>query len=553
VTRILNRARAVIALAVLTGALVTGGWLLQRGLSGGAGLTFGRARLFDDVLTHVERDFVDSIPASQLYIKAATGMVRGLNDPYSAFLPPDQLSALSETTSGSYAGLGVQVDLRDGWIIIIAPLPGSPAERAGIQAGDRIVSLDGQSSSGWTIEQASRALRGTPGTSVALEIERPGVAQQLPFTVVRRDIHVASVRHPVMLDDHVGYVDLAIFSDSSADELRDAIGALRRRGMKTLIFDLRSNPGGLLEQGVGVAGLFLDRGQMIVSMRGRTGQITHDFKNDTRQLWPDLSLITLVDGHTASAAEIVAGALQDHDRAVILGTTTYGKGVAQSVFPLADGAGALKLTTARWFTPLGRSIQKPRADTVAGDDDNGDAVPLRDSAGAGGPLAARAVFHTDAGRVVFGGGGITPDVLVAMDTANGTLAFQRHLGPDIQRFRDALTEDALAVKVAHQVTSPGFAVTPAMRAALWHRLTAKGVTLSRAQFDSAQAQVDQLLGQEIARFVFGSDDAFRRTIPGDHAIAAALDLAAGARSQHDLLVKAAAQRGAKREDAPPRP
>ena len=545
------RSRAVIALAVLSGALVTGGWLLQRGLTGGD-TPAARATVFDEVMTHVQRDFVDSIPESQLYVKAAAGMVDGLGDPYSAYLPPGQLHSLNEATSGSYAGLGVQVDVRDGWITIIAPLPGSPAERAGVQAGDRVVSIDGRPTNGWTLEQTSRALRGAPGTAVALGVERPGVDARLSFRVVRRDIHVASVRHPIMLNDRVGYVDLTIFSDSSADELRNAIAALRRRGMKTLIFDLRSNPGGLLEQGVGIAGLFLDRDQTIVSMRGRTAQMTHDFRNDASQLWPDLSLIALVDGHTASAAEIVAGALQDHDRAVIVGSTTYGKGVAQSVFPLDDSASALKLTTARLFTPSGRSIQKPRADTAGDDAQDGADGASADTARAEPPLSSRAVFHTDSGRTVYGGGGITPDVIVTADSADALLALGRFLGPAIPGFRDALTEDALAVKAAGSVTSPAFTVTPAMRESLWRRLTAKKIPLDRAQFDSLAPQVDRLLGQEIARFVFGPEQAFARTIPGDRAIAAALDLAAGATSEHDLLMKAAARRAAKREDVPPR-
>lgn len=538
------RSRAVIALAVLTGAVVSGGWLLQRGLSGDARAMLDHPRLFDDVLSHVARDYVDSVPVSQLYINAATGLVKALHDPYSAFLPPDQLHALNEATSGSYVGLGVQVDLRDGWITIIAPLPGSPAEQAGIEAGDRIVSIGGRRTAGWSIDQASRALRGTVGTSVALAVQRPGVATQLPFTVVRRDIHVASVRHAVMLSDKVGYVDLSIFSDSSADELRNAIGALERRGMKTLIFDLRADPGGLLEQGVGVAGLFLNRGQLIVSMRGRTPESTRDFHDDTRELWPDLSLIALVDGHTASAAEIVAGALQDHDRAVIVGTTTYGKGVAQAVFPLVDGAGALKLTTARWFTPSGRSIQKLRADTSADADDDDESPSPADSAAAASPPV---VYHTDAGRVVYGGGGITPDVIVAPDTTTGPAAFWRLVGADVQRVRDALTEDALAVKGAHEVASPAFTVTPAMRSSLWHRLTAKHVALTRAQFDSAAPVVNQLLGQEIARFAFGADAAFRRTVGDDRVITAALELAAGATSQHELLVRAAAHGTGTRE------
>ncbi|MGH7647118.1 MAG: S41 family peptidase, partial [Gemmatimonadaceae bacterium] len=400
---------------------------------------------------------------------------------------------------------------------------------------------DGQPTNGWNLERASRALRGKPGTTVSLIVERTGVADRMPFHIVRRDIHVASVRHPLMLSDRVGYLGLTVFSDSSDDELRNAIGALRRRGMQTLLFDLRGNPGGLLEQGVGVSSMFLARGQDIVDMRGRTPSATANIRNRVAQLWPDLSVIVLVDGHTASAAEIVAGALQDHDRALIVGSPSYGKGVAQSVFSLGDAA--LKLTTARWFTPSGRSIQKLHVDTAS--DDAGDSAIAH-------PDTTRSVYHTDAGRTVYGGGGITPDVVVAPDTVNALLAFQEQLGAGIQPFRDALTETAVAVKAGHDVTSPDFTVTPAMREALWSKVQRKHIALDRAHFDAAAPQIDQLLGGEIAGFVFGQDAAFRRSLSRDLVVAAALDLANHAHSEHDLLMEAAA-RSAKRSAVPPRP
>jgi carboxyl-terminal processing protease len=540
------RSRAVIALTALTGALVTGGWLLQRGLERNDSV-YARARLFDDVLDHVARDFVDSIPDAELYAKATTGMVEQLHDPHSAYLTPDRLRTLNESTSGNYAGIGIQIDVRDGWITIISPLPGTPAERAGIQPGDRIVGLNGRSTEGWTVDEARDALRGPKGSKVSLAVERPGVTARLPFTIERTEIHIRSVRHPMMLTNSVGYVDLSLFRESSEDELRNAIGSLRRSGMKTLIFDLRANPGGLLEEGVGISDMFLDPGQKIVTMRGRAPGSTRAFTDETRQLWPDLSLITLVDGHSASAAEIVAGALQDHDRSVILGSTTYGKGSAQSVFPLGGGAGALKLTTARWFTPSGRSIQKQRPDTADDDDGTGSASDTTREK----PLSQRKTYRTDDGRVVYGGGGITPDLILASeDSTDGVLAFWRLIGQDIPRFRDVLTQYALDLKASKRLTSPDFTVTPQMREEFWRRLAAKGIKLDRTQLEAAAKPLDRLLGYEIARYVFGADAAFRRQVRDDRVIAAALDLAANARTEHDLLARAAALRAAKKEDVP---
>jgi carboxyl-terminal processing protease len=540
------RSRAVIAVAVLAGALGTGGWLLQKGIEHGS-VNYVGARLFDDVVAHVANQYVDSIPLPDLYTKAAAGMVNELGDPHSVYLSSRRLGALTESTTGNYAGLGIQIDVRNGWITIISPLPGTPAERAGIQPGDRIVAVDGKSTEGYTPDEARETLRGPEGSKVSITVDRPGVEALLSFTLQRAEIHVASVRHPTLLSNDVGYVDLTIFSESSDSELRAAVDSLRRAGMKTLIFDLRSNPGGLLEQGVAISDLFLDRGQKIVSMRGRAPGTDHDFTDQARELWPDLRLVTLVDGHSASAAEIVAGALQDHDRSVILGSTTYGKGSAQSVFKLGDDAGALKLTTARWYTPSGRSIQKPLSDTT---EDDGSAAPdtLAEK-----PLSKRKPYRTDSGRLVYGGGGITPDLIVAnVDSATAMLALWRQVGQDIPAFRDALTKYALSVKARRTVTSPDFTVTPAMREEFWQLARSRGVSVDSAVRDSSARAVDKLLTVEVSRFVFGSEAAFHRQVKDDRVIAAALELAEGARSEEDLLARAAERRAAKREDVPQR-
>ena len=546
------RARAFIAVTVLTLALVLGGWLLQRGLHRGSG-SFERARLFDQVRVRIANDFVDSIPESELFRKAAEGLVRQLHDPHSVYLTPEKLRALTESTSGHYAGIGIQIDVRDGWITIVAPLPGTPAERAGIQPGDRIVAIDGKSTEGSSPDDARGLLRGPNGSPVNLQIERPGVESRMSFTVPRGEIRVHSVRHASMIGDGVGYIDLTIFSDSSAAEVQQAVERLRGQGMKTLVLDLRANPGGLLEQGIEVADLFLDSGQPIVSVRGRDA--AQSFTDAAKQKWPELKLITLVDEHSASASEIVAGALQDHDRAAIVGSTSYGKGSAQSVFPLVDSASALKLTTARWFTPSGRSIQKAQTPAPGDNDDDdgtasGKAATSADS-GSELPLSRRQSYKTDDGRVVYGGGGITPDLLVApTDSMNGTRAFWRMIGAQAPKFRDALTESALAAKGAHAVRSADFPITDSLRQALWKRVVAKGIKLDRTRFDSVSAVIDRLLGIEIARYALGPDAEFKRRLSGDRVIAAALELSNGAQVEKDLLRRAGERRAAKREDIP---
>jgi carboxyl-terminal processing protease len=407
--------------------------------------------------------------------------------------------------------LGVEVDLRDGWLIVVAPMPGGPAERAGLQAGDRIIELAGKPTKGWTIEEASKVLRGKPGTTLTLKLERPGVSTPIDLKVQRTTIHQSAVRRASLLGDGVGYIDLKAFSDSTAKELNGAIASLLSRGMKTLVLDLRTNPGGLLNQGVRVSDLFLDPGQKIVSMRGRLPEANREYADTAKQRWPQLPLLVLVDGRSASAAEIVAGALQDHDRAVLIGTPTYG---------------GLKITTARWFTPAGRSIARK----LPADDDSDDA-----------PLPGRQRFRTDAGRTVYGGGGITPDVIAGDSTTPAAEAnLLRALGANAGHFRDAVTDYALSLKATRAVTSPDFVVTPAMREEVWQRMKARGIDIPRDVYDEAEPLVSRVIAFDIARYVFGSEAEFQRRASVDKPLQKALELARGAKTEHDLLKKVAA-------------
>lgn len=355
--------RTLIAGAILGAGLVSGGLLIQSGAWREAGASTGSVRLLDQVMSRLRSDYVDSLSVDDMYRRTAVGLAKELDDPYSVLLSPDRYRRLREVTTGRYAGIGVELDLRDGFVTVIAPLAGTPADSAGIRPGDRILAVNDKPTRGLAMEEVQAILRGPSGTTVKLSLER---GEEHPvLTLRRRDI----VYHPVQraaLVNGVGYVDLATFSEHAAVELRRAIDSLRGEGARALILDLRENPGGLLEQGIAVADLFLDAGQTIVSTRGRTADADHEFDDRNPQRWPDMPIVALVDSGSASASEIVAGALQDNKRAVLVGAPTYGKGSAQSIFPVADGY-ALKLTTARWFTPDGRTIER--------DSTNGGIVP----------------------------------------------------------------------------------------------------------------------------------------------------------------------------------
>ena len=528
--------KTLVLVAVAGVALATGGWLLQREAAP-VGSVYQQARLFEDVLAHVADYYVDSIDERRLYQMAIDGMLDQLHDPYSVFLKRDDFRALSEATSGNYGGLGIQIDVRDGWITVVAPLPDTPAERAGIQSGDQIIALDGRPTEGWKNDQAVKELRGEPGTAVELKVRRVGVEQPLTFKLSRATIHIRSVQVAMLLDDRVGYVALNPVSEASAPELADALKSLTEKGMKSLILDLRGNPGGLLEQGVAVSDLFLDPGQEVVETRGRAPNSSRVYRDGKPQPWPGLPVVVLVNGGTASAAEIITGALQDHDRAVVVGTPTFGKGLVQSLYPLTPEV-ALKLTTARWYTPSGRTIQrksKSEEDQLA----QAEAAELgRDSS----KVDSSLVFHTDRGRVVRGGGGIRPDLFVVPDTFTAKeRAFMKALGNKIPTYWDVRAGYALEAKAAGRVKGTDFQVSPDMVDDVMRRLRARGVTLSDSVLAGARTLISDDLGYEIARYVFGRPVEVRRHMNEDRQVQAALALARRAKSPQDLLAIAAAQ------------
>ena len=511
-------------------ALASGGWLLQHEAEP-AGSVYRQARLFEDVLAHVGDYYVDSIDERQLYQMAIDGLLDRLHDPYSVFLKRDDFRALSEATSGNYGGLGIQIDVRDGWITVIAPLPETPAERAGIKSGDQVIALDGRSTEGWKSDQAVKELRGPAGSTVELKVRRMGVEDPLTFRITRATIHIRSVNMSLMLDDRVGFVALSPVSETSTSELTEAIVDLTKKGMKSLILDLRGNPGGLLDQGIAVSDLFLDPGQEVVETRGRTPSSSRVYRDAKPQEWPALPIVVLVNGGSASAAEIIAGALQDHDRALLVGAPTFGKGLVQSLWQLTPET-ALKLTTARWYTPSGRTIQRKSRNLEDQEAQVALAEQGRDTAAAD----STQVFHTDRGRVEFGGGGIRPDLFVPADTLSSPeRAFVKALGNKIPVYRDVLLSSALALKGSGQVKDPAFAVTDDMVRGVLTRLHTRGVDVPDSVTAGAHTLIARELGFEAVQYSLGRTAEFRRRMTYDHQIREALALARRAKSPQDLL------------------
>ncbi len=517
----LRRAALVglIAVPVITGAAIRQSRSQQRG-----------AQLLDQVLTFVALRYVDTLTADALYEKTARGLVKELGDPYSELLTPKDLAAFSRNTVGRYAGVGMLLTPPvDGYVMVDKVFPNTPAERRGVQEGDRIVAVDTFKTAGWPVERVQEKLLGERGTKVTVTYRRQGVAAPIVFEFTRAEIMVPAVSFHLMLDDKIGYIPLTRFSEQTTHDVGEAVQDLRKQGARGIAIDLRGNPGGIVDEAYDMSNLFLPKGKELLTVRERGS--TAPMISDKEPLAPDVPLVVLVDGGSASAAEIVAGALQDYDRALLLGTTTYGKGLVQSVYTL-DGGYALKITTGKWYTPSGRSIQKPRHYN-----DQGQWVEVpSDSLETSAVRAKRPTFKSTSGRTLYGGGAITPDVIVPADTiTTAELKLRRQLAPYSQKYFDAVNAIAEAQKGK---LTPDFKYDPAWRSALYARLVADTVKIDRATFDAGAADVDRTIESRVAKVSFGDAVAEKHQVKDDVQLRRAIAILRAATTQAQVFAAA---------------
>jgi carboxyl-terminal processing protease len=370
---------------------------------------------FAKVIDKIQSFYVDEVDTHELVTEAIEKMLQEL-DPHSQFLSGLDYEDLMLSTQGHFGGLGIYISFRDNYPTVISPIEGTPASRAGLQGGDQIVEIEGEPSAGWQVSKAVRYLRGEPGSDVRFKISRPGLDEPIEYNLVRERIRVKSVPYSGMFGD-VGYVKISNFSKNTRDELTEALASLEDQNMKGLVLDLRYNPGGLLQAATGVSELFLEKDQLVVYTKGRYAQNNNKYYASKSRKFQGYPIVVMVNGASASASEIVAGALQDWDAGLVVGQTTFGKGTVQTVFSLSDSQ-AVKLTTAKYYTPAGRSIHRDHTEESSNviADASGDAEAQVDairmaeadeSAEIGD--ADKPVFHTSSGREVYGGGGIAPD------------------------------------------------------------------------------------------------------------------------------------------------
>jgi carboxyl-terminal processing protease len=318
--------------------------------------TFEDLKLFSDVIHIIQKDYVEETKSKDLIYGAIKGMLETL-DPHSAFMPPSMFKEMQEETKGRFEGLGIEITLKEGVLTVVSPIEDTPAFKVGILAGDQILKIDGESTKNFTLMDSVKRLRGPKGTKVTITIMREGFTKPKDFTLVRDVIPIRSVRHE-LLEKHYGYIRISQFQDKTDRDFEKAMKALEEESKGTLwglVLDLRNNPGGLLDQAVKISDRFVDSG-VIVSIDGRREEVKQKWVAHPEGTMPRYPLVVLINGGSASGAEIVAGAIQDHGRGILVGTQTFGKGSVQTIIPMKDGSG-LRLTTARYYTPNGRSIQ----------------------------------------------------------------------------------------------------------------------------------------------------------------------------------------------------
>ncbi|HEV7767824.1 MAG TPA: S41 family peptidase [Thermoanaerobaculia bacterium] len=502
-------------LVAITGATLFGGFYGNSLL--GAPMQNGdvqkRLKEYTDLLSAVSTWSAEEVTPDKLVYASVDGMLRNL-DPHTSFLEPKEYSDMQDRQKGTFYGLGILVTKRNDQVTVITPLEGTPASRLGIRAGDVIAEVEGTSTDDLTLDEVVKRLKGPKGTTVNIKIKRIGMKDSIPLSIVRAAIPTNSISNVLMIRPGIGYIRVKDFTSTTVRELDEAIEKLEGQGMQKLVLDLRGNPGGLLDAAVGVSDHFLDKGQMIVYTKGRTPDSAQEYTAPGKHEKFDLPVVVMVNRGSASASEIVAGAIQDHDRGLVVGETSWGKGLVQSVYTLQYGAG-LALTTSKYYTPAGRNIQRDYTSVydyyMADEAENGPEVPL----------AQREQFKTATGRVVYGGGGITPDVIVKHPKLSRTT--------QLLEVRSAIFNYAVEFAAKNPDLTKEIAVTPAMveefiRHAVDHDIASESDIRDAMQTEADRKFVERALKAEIVAAKFGYDASYPYRLQGDAQVEKALEV-----------------------------
>ena len=503
------------AVAVVVVSALLGGLFGGRVLAGQDSLD-RHYEAFTAALAAIETTYVGEVDSERLVYQAISGMLQTL-DPHSSFMDPRSYAQLRERQEGRYYGLGITINVIDGAITVMNLFEGSPAYRKGMRRGDVIAEIAGEDAIGITSDEAVKKLRGPKGSTVVVSIRRRGYETLIDLEVERDEISIPTVQGAFMIDDTIGYVRLRDFSETSSRELRAALRDLDELGMESLLLDLRDNPGGPLDQAIRVSNEFLPRGDLIVYTRGRVQNSDQDYHAREDGDHNDIPLVVLVNRNSASASEIVSGAIQDHDRGLIVGETTFGKALVQSVYRVSQEAG-LALTTARYYTPSGRMIQRPWDGTF----DEYLTYSMRDQKPADHTTSERRL--TDGGREVFGGGGVEPDHFLAgpiegfdPSAFGRLLAARQEFATFAERF-SAEGDTRIRVGQGRNLVSRGFVIDDSMMADFRAQLESRRLTLDEEAEEALAADdafIRAMIHYEIDLALFSLDEARRNLTASD--------------------------------------
>ena len=472
-------------------------------------------RIFTSALDAISKEYVDDLPPDRLVYGAIDGMLKQL-DPHSSFFDPRSYRQLRERQQGSYYGLGISIQVIDGDITVMSIFEGSPAYKKGLRRNDVIARINGDEAKGWSADDAVAKLKGPKGTTVNISLRRRGYDGLIDLEIERDAVNMKTVRGAFMIDKDTGYLKLGDFSETSNEEVGEALKALNAKGMKRLMLDLRDNPGGPLDQAIRISNRFLPKGELIAYTKGRTPNSSEEYRATEDSDYTHQPLVVLVNRSSASASEIVSGALQDHDRGLIVGETTFGKALVQSVYTIKGGAG-LALTTGRYYTPSGRMIQRP----WDGAFDEYLTYSLRDQSAERSHDSAE-LRYTDAKRKVYGGGGIEPDKFLAgpIEGFNPTRfgrsiwARQKFAAFADQFVAEGDTRMSAANKNQKRIAK-GFTVTDAMMADFKALLKQGKITIDEESFAKDDVFFRAMIHYDIDLALFGVEEARRNLVAKD--------------------------------------
>lgn len=490
---------------------------------------YDQLRKFEEVLSITQKYYVEDVDTQKLTEAAINGVLSEL-DPHSVYIPSSQLQRVNEEFQGSFEGIGIEYQVLNDTLLVVSPIVGGPSEALGIQAGDKIVRINDTSAIHITQDGVQKKLRGPKGTKVRVSIVRAGIKDLLEFDITRDKIPLYTVDPAFMIDDHVGYVNVSRFAAKTHEEFIAAVDRLKSAGMKRLILDLRYNAGGYLEQAYKMANELMPKGKKIVYTKGRRLEFDEEYISTGSGKFENVSLVVLVNNGSASASEIVAGAIQDWDRGLIVGETTFGKGLVQRQFDLRDGS-AFRLTTARYYTPSGRLIQRPYGEDklkyqreayerVETEGENLTHSAEKDS--------ARPIYKTSGGRSVYGGGGITPDYIVKADRLTEYTVQLRSKLVFLSFADKYLDQHGREVKEQYGKRSDKFAAEFAVSQQMLDDLRAiagsKDVEFKKDMFDKDLPFIQAFMKASIAKTLWGNEGSVRVMLTVDNQFRKALTL-----------------------------